>query len=64
MVARLRHGVNTGGDSADGEAVLRVQSQLALADGEQPQLGPVLQGRLVGVQHGDTERPLERPGGR
>ena len=60
MVARLRHGVNTGGDSADGEAVLRVQSQLALADGEQAQLGPVLQGGLVGVQHGREPSETER----
>ena len=39
-------------DDADGGAVLRVQRQLALANGEQKQLGPALQGSLVGVQHG------------
>jgi hypothetical protein len=38
-------------DRANGEAVLRVERQLALANGEQAQLGSVLQGSLVGVEH-------------
>ena len=48
---RVREARHERRDSADGEAVLRVQRQLALANGEQAQLGSVLQGSLVGVKH-------------
>lgn len=47
-VSKARHESR---DRADGEAVLSIQRQLALTDGEQPQLGPVLQRSLVGEQH-------------